>query len=535
MLNLIRKPWVLVIISALFFYISWPPLPFPWLIFAAITPLLYIHEKYYNGKNSKWGYYFKIYIAFLLWNVADTWWVYLASPMAIFAMTLNSIFMTLPFIGFARLRKRFNYIFSSVALVFFWIAFEYIHMQWDISWPWLTLGNVFANTPGAVQWYEFTGVSGGTLWVWIINIMFTGLIIRMGEKPLQADQSVVKRSALLDLMILIPLIISGLMDRLIEEKGQVARVMMIQPNLDPYTEKFNGLPAAVQLQRMLEMAENKLDTQVRFLILPETAITESVNESYMEDHSEIRMLREFMFRHPGISILTGAVTYREFHTVLPPSETAREEGPGLYIDYYNSALLLDATGKILSYHKSKLVPGVEKMPFPAVFKFLERFSIDNGGISGSLGTDPEPKVLGQHEIRSAPVICYESIYGDYVRKYIKKGANLITIITNDGWWGNTDGYKQHLKYGTLRAIETRTSIARCANTGISCFVDQSGRIYQEGAWWEPEVIVGNVHLNQGQTFFVRYGDLISPIGIIGSLLAILISYWYKFKNKSSTL
>ncbi|MBI3235561.1 MAG: apolipoprotein N-acyltransferase [Bacteroidetes bacterium] len=210
------------------------------------------------------------------------------------------------------------------------------------------------------------------------------------------------------------------------------------------------------------------------------------------------------------------------------SSTARDQGNGQFADFYNTAIYIANAKPTQIYHKSKLVPGVEKMPFPYLLKFLEKYSINNGGISGSLGVDAEPKVMMGNQAKVGPVICYESVYGDYVREYANKGANLISIITNDGWWGNTDGYKQHLNYASLRAIETRRSIARSANTGISAFIDERGDIYKQSEWWQPTVLTANVTLNERVTFYSMTGDYISIAGIFAGLFLGVLSI---FKTK----
>ena len=149
------------------------------------------------------------------------------------------------------------------------------------------------------------------------------------------------------------------------------------------------------------------------------------------------------------------------------------------------------------------------MPYPAVFGFLEKLAIDLGGTAGSLGTQEERSVfISPNGISVAPVVCYESIFGEYVGEYVRNGANLIFIITNDGWWGNTPGFSQHLIYGRLRAIETRRSIARSGNTGISCFINQRGDISQATEWWKADVIKGSINSNSGETFYVKFGDII---------------------------
>jgi apolipoprotein N-acyltransferase len=172
------------------------------------------------------------------------------------------------------------------------------------------------------------------------------------------------------------------------------------------------------------------------------------------------------------------------------------------------------------------------MPFPSLFKPLESFAIDLGGTMGSLGTQEERSVLFSHDkkVGIAPVICYESAYSDYVAEYIRNGANLIFIITNDGWWENTPGHKQHLAYAKLRAIETRREIARCANTGISCFITPYGEIEQATAYWEQAIITKNLTPNNLQTLFVKFGDIISYASSFIAIMLLIYSQLLRFKK-----
>ena len=195
------------------------------------------------------------------------------------------------------------------------------------------------------------------------------------------------------------------------------------------------------------------------------------------------------------------------------------------------------TGQMHIYHKSKLVQGVEFILDAYILKPLEKLSLDLGGTTGSLGTQDEPSVFISHGdpahsgLKIAPAICYESIYGEYIAEYINKGAKLICIITNDGWWGDTPGYKQHLAYARLRAIETRRSIARSANTGISCFINQRGDILQPTEWWEPAVIKGTLNANSKLTYYTKYGDY---IGRIASFLAVLMLVYAIVRSLNKT-
>ncbi len=104
---------------------------------------------------------------------------------------------------------------------------------------------------------------------------------------------------------------------------------------------------------------------------------------------------------------------------------------------------------------------------------------------------------------------------------MKSGARALCVITNDAWWGDTPGYRQHLSYSCLRAIETRRDIARCANTGISGFIDQRGDILSRSGWWVAAHMEGQIHLSDRETFFVRHGDIVGRICVFASLLLLL--------------
>jgi apolipoprotein N-acyltransferase len=155
---------------------------------------------------------------------------------------------------------------------------------------------------------------------------------------------------------------------------------------------------------------------------------------------------------------------------------------------------------------------------------LSSLALDLGGTTGSLGTQQERSVIwsSDHRVGVAPTICYESIYGDHVAAHVRNGANLIVIMTNDGWWGNTPGHVQHLLYAKLRAVETRRDVARSANTGISCFINQRGDMRQESAWWVKATIRGTVRTREDLTFYVRHGDYLGKGAYAGTVVLLLL-------------
>ena len=238
----------------------------------------------------------------------------------------------------------------------------------------------------------------------------------------------------------------------------------------------------------------------------------------------LQTLRDSIFKYaPKARILTGLASYQIFEPGEAPSHTARSTAePGYYIDFFNSAWWIDSLNSEY-YHKSKLVPGSEIIPFSFLLKPLESLALNLGGTTGSLGTQKNRAVFKSKgsKIIAAPIICYESIYSDYVRDYTQLGANIFCIITNDGWWENTPGYKQHLRYAQLRAIENHRCIVRSANTGISAFIYPDGHIEQRTSWWNTQVISTLLPLYENRTLYAQTGDWIGKSSLLTSVLLML--------------
>jgi len=509
------------VLTALLLFAGWPAAGFAPLLLLAWVPLLALEDYYFeNRKTVKHkAVFFFSYLCFFLWNVLDTWWIYFATTFGMAAAIIfNSLFMATVFALFHFARCRLGSRAGYAVLVVYWIAFEYLHLNWDLSWPWLTLGNGFAAYPRLVQWYEFTGVLGGSAWILVCNILIYSCLKLMyaAGKPVNKLWMTVSFTAA---VILVPVVISEIRYFTYEEKQNPVDIAVVQPNIDPYTEKFSSMSGREQVEKLLKLAATVTDSSTDYLIGPETSLPYSIWENDLAAHPDVRTLKKFLQNYPQLELVTGVSTNR-FYETKPASLTARKfpDSPEYY-DSYNTAIQLDHEGDIQIYHKSKLVIGVEKIPYPAVFGYFEKFAIDLGGAAGSLGTQEEPSVFeSPKQMKIAPAICYESIYGEYMAEYIRKGAMLIFIITNDGWWGDTPGYRQHLQYARLRAIENRRSIARSANTGISGFINQRGDLLQLTSWWVPAAIRQKINANDTKTFYSVYGDY--P-GKIASCLACL--------------
>jgi apolipoprotein N-acyltransferase len=521
-------------LSGILLSLAW--LGFPgWTLFVAFLPLFYLDYFFVQNKKefrsvSIWGHAF---LAFFIWNSITTWWIMHATLAgAVMAIVTNSFLMSLTFWLAHVARRNFKSGLGYLALVVFWISFEYFHFHWDIEWPWLTLGNGFANNIKIIQWYEYTGFLGGSLWVLLMNIV----LFKIGRIWLEKKAAIelVFPVFVFLLLLVLPIGFSVYRYNTYSEMENPKNVVIVQPNIDPYSERYDEIAENEKLEKFVQLARLKADSVTDFIIGPETLFENPGfwNENELQFNTQLKQLSLFLGNFPLAELVFGVSSYKIYPDKKSATPTARTKNDMIY-DMFNTAIFLGNNGQTQIYHKSKLVVGVEKMPFAKYLGFLGDFVINIGGTTNSLGSQKEPlNFISKDKLQVAPVICYESVFGEFVTKYIQKGAGLIFIITNDGWWKNTPGYHQHLSFARLRAIETRRSIARCANTGISCFINQRGDISQATEWWKPAVIKGTINANDKITIFVRFGDYIARISLFLAVLLVLrlIVVWLSGKK-----
>jgi len=514
------------VISGILLSLAWSGWFSGLVLFIAIIPLLFVEKYLYRNRNKFKSRTFFLYLSlsFFIWNLLSIFWIYNATiPGAIGAIIINTTLLSVAIWLFHVTHRRLGDKFGYFSLVIYWLAFEHFYLNAEISFPWLNLGNGLAKDILFIQWYEYTGTFGGTLWVIIINILLFKIINNyLAGRTLREQVAKILFTAG---FIFIPMVISTIIFYSYKEAKDPYDIVIIQPNIDPYNEKFGGLSNYEQLSIILHLADSLVDENTDYVIGPETSINDYIWENTISENSSINRVKQFIEKNQNVKFVAGITSYKRYQKGEKLSPTARKfTGVDSYYDVYNTGMQMDSTENIQLYHKSQLVVGVEKMPYPHLFKFLENIIIDLGGTTGSYGTQKERSTLNEPrgDLKAATLICYESIFGEYVTRYIHNGANIIFVITNDGWWGNTSGYKQHLTYSSIRAIETRRSIARSANTGISCFINQQGEIKQPTEWWVPDVIKSTLNLNEKITFYVKYGDYIGRTSDFFSI--ILLAY-----------
>lgn len=539
-----KQNYLLALFSAFLLWLAWPPIPFTALILlVGLVPVLLAVENIINSDYKRKGklVFRTAFLCFVVWNTSCIYWVFnslnavMPTGMAIFVAIipfgLGSLLMTIAFWLYYRLRAITTKAFSYAGLICFWIGYEYLHQTWDLAFPWMNLGNGFAQSHYLVQWYEFTGVYGGTYWVLMSNILVFETYQAFKSQDTQKRKYWLAARSIAHAVL--PVVVSLLIYFNYSEESNPANIVVVQPNIDPY-DKYGSLSSATQIERMIHLSDSLGQSNTEYFIWPETAISQKTEEAGIRSEANFKRIQAFLIKYKNGNLLSGIESFTLYDS--QKTATARfDESQRLYFDVFNAAVLIENSPRIQFYHKSKLVPGVEQTPFSNTMSFLKPAFEAFGGSAGSYGKQDEPSVFySQSGIGAAPVICYESIWGEYVADYVKKDAQFIAIITNDGWWGNTSGKDQHLQYAKLRAIETRRWVARSANTGISAFINQRGDITRQTKWWVPAALKADVNLNDELTFYVKHGDYIALAGSIGSGVfgVFLIVGWIRIKKSA---
>jgi len=324
----------------------------------------------------------------------------------------------------------------------------------------------------------------------------------------------------------IPIIVSQIIYMGYQEKGKPVNIVVVQPNVDSNTEKFT-IPEEQQLEKFVRIAKPFLHDSVDYLVGPETMLSDGINESNALGSSGISYLQDAISQYPNLNFIAGAVTYLPLSPENKTPISRKFSNSEFWYELYNSSFQLNANEDLHFYHKSKLVVAAEMMPFMDVLApLIGDVVLDLGGMSSSHGTQETRDVFvssnGQYKVGT--VICWEAEFGQFTTGYAQEGANLFFAITNDGWWGNTDGHRQHMNYARMRAVENRRAIARSANTGISCFINQRGDVLQQLGWAKDGALSETLYANEELTFYTKQGDIIGRVALFISLFLMLFTF-----------
>lgn len=485
--------------SSLLFWAGFPPNGFLPALFVCLLPVLRLQDTL-TGENTRtrWFYY---WTNFACWHLATVWWVGNAHPIGLLApLIIHSTIQALLMLWVDRVRQ-WKPILRLPAFVLAMMAFEKLIISWDMEFPWLILGYGLAEWTSLAQWYSITGMFGGSLWILGMNVGVYQLLETTALK--------LKRRWLLaiSLWVLVPAATSLLL--LSQFRAQAPTtdslsVTVFQPNIDPYGAKFKSELYQLQLDSLLAYCDS-LPANSRLLVWPETALPGDYDISPNGFNWQNKPVDSFLARHPELKWMTGINGFR-FFPANYNSLSARSAQEGMKYEVYNAAILRTSGEQIGFYNKRKRVVGVEKTPYLQALSFLKSTALDLGGMAGNLGDTPYEGLMKVNGSPVVPIICYESVFPDLVAEMTREGGQLFVIMTNDGWWGDTPGYRQHWLFARLRAIENRRWVARSANTGISGFIGPDGQSYEQLPWGVRGMLTRNLPLIQTETYFTRHGD-----------------------------
>lgn len=518
------KRLLLCLLSALLLGFGWMTVS-GFTVLVALVPLLMVSSSYSGSFRDSVKVALWASLTFILWHLSTIWWVWNAAAIGTIAGTLvGSWWCLLPFMLFHIVSKRMAKGIAYTLLVTAWIACEYIYIKAPaMSFPWLTLGNAFAFDTWAVQWYEYTGVLGGSLWVLVSNILIFEALLGGSRRWVLAGMKVF-------CPILFSLILYTVNAPTTERYTSRKKITVsaVQPNVDCY-EKFNG-SEALQQKNLIKLLHQAPTESATFILMPETSLATTVNERHIGATRIVQAINtQLRLTNSKAMVIAGTQSIVPYSN-RRISDTNRFSSNGIYYDVFNSSIGITSDQSVNPvHHKGKLVIGVETLP--AWFREGGLFEVDLGGVSGQLGIGKSCKPFDHNGVNIAPAICYEGLYGDYMGEFVRNGAQIIGVISNDGWWGDTWGYKYLYAFCRLRAIEHRRDIVRSANTGISGFINSRGDSIQSLGWDKQGVISSELRLNDQKTIYTRYGDYIGRLSIYIALLCLLYTVAILSKRK----
>ncbi len=504
--NLWDRPWILAIAASILLALSFPPFNIAILQIPAFLCLFRIG----SICESKREVILYAYPSFVLWNLFTTYWLMMATVAGgIAAILANAALMLFPLLLIRRFQQsELDPIISSFIAASIWVGYEFLHHNWDLSWPWLTLGNAWSNLTGVIQYISVTGVYGISFWVILTSSLFYAYIKNFDNRKLLTSSVTVL--LLFPLLSMISLMTMHYAD---EEKIEVT---IVQPNSDSY-QRFGGEASMEDLlDKLLRLSDEARTEETDVIIWPENAVDSSLRIT----SPQFDVIRDSL-QSWNTNLITGLGLVEVYQDGEPRPEVVRESTGGMIYNIFNAALFFQPDQPTEIYKKGRLVPIVERFPFVTYFQRLDVFKWVDWGTLVGYGLGQEPTLFSVNDNQTPALICYDSVFPGWVNQFAREGAGFLTIITNDGWWGDSAGHKQHFAYARLRAIEQRMWVARSANNGISGIISPDGKVQKETEYWTEDAFTFTIYDSDYQTFYNRFGDWLGYLSLITVVFGLI--------------
>lgn len=522
----------LSVASAVLLGLSFPPFQFGLIACFGFVPYLILTEKI-----DSYGRFFRYsYFTFILFVLLTLYWVggftHLQDTYLMFAgvalFLWQPLFFIIPASIYYFIRKRTASDLSIVSFPLIWVTFEWLYALGEFAFPWLTIGNTQTYALHKIQFIDITGVYGLSLWVLIINILVFLFI-----KGFVGNYSKRTRYSLLCAIPLLYVAPNFYGPEADSAGDQSITVGIVQPNVNPW-DKWEGAKTFSgrwsQVMSYMELIKDHVTDSTDIVVLPESAILLNL-PAFKDQSNEVKKIIDSV----GITFVSGyaKVIYYDDENNAPVSSNIIK-GTNVRYDSYNSILMMEpGTDEVQTYSKMRLVPFAERIPYADRVPFLIEPLRWGVGISNwGMGKDSTIFKSLRLNTNFLSMVCYESIFPEFVASFVDKGAEFLVFITNDSWWGNTSGARQHSQYAVLRAIENRRWVVRCANGGISSFIDPFGTMYKKTAMFKKSYLEMEIFPQKHKSFYTMHGDWIARISASLTLLILIISIVYPYLRKS---
>lgn len=462
---------------------------------ALVLPLDIISRKHF-GQAFKSGLLFTFtYHLFALYWIS---WVH--APGTVAAVFVISLYTAFIFGIFGEIYQKYKAI-GLIILPFLWIGVEYFRTLFEIAFPWVNLSYTqWAYTP-LIQICEYTGDAGLSLLIVVVNILIWSAW-RSRNRARTAGMI-----AITGLIIIVPTLYGVFVLSNTERADtKPIRISLLQGSIDLETKwDPNQLDYNFVVYDSLAAAAPESD----LLVWPETAAPAYL----LADHRLTGKVAQTA-RTVARPMLVGTLDFKRLDN-------------GTY-ETFNAAIQFDPDGRHRRpYHKNKLVPFAETVPYGNYIPLLANLSLGwSDFIHG------QERVIYKNDFGAyGTLICYEVIFPEMINQYVQEGVDFLVNITNDTWYGYSSGPYQHAVMAVFRAVENRIYIARAANSGFSYFVDKYGRIYNRSVLYERSIITGNIYPIEERTIFNRFGPVLGKFGLllIVVMTIILAVIWLRRK------
>lgn len=518
--------------TAILLGLAFPPLPLGILACFGMVPFLLMVDSIHSfGRFVRYSY-----ATFFPFSLISLYWVggftHGKDPFLMIAgaalFLWEPLVLTIPAIAYYFVRKQFRHDLSVLAFPLIWIAMEWLYAWGELAFPWLHLGNTQTYHLEKIQFADITGVYGISLWVLAINVLVYLLILTLQRT--QERRYPLYLAGTIALVYIAPNFYRPHIES--EERApEPVTIGIIQPNVDPWdkwkgSDTFEGRWA--QVEHYLQLIDAQVKDSVDIVVLPESAILLNLPQF----RNQMNVFQNEVDRL-GVSVLSGYVRVQYYEPGKAPVSSNTVRGTSIRYDSYNSIFFVQpGTDSIQSYSKMRLVPFAERIPYAEKMPMLIEPLRWGVGISNwGLARDSTLFLSEKNGTKFLAMVCYESIFPEFVAQFVKKGAQYLVFTTNDSWWGNTSGARQHNQYAVLRAIENRRWVARCANGGISSFIDPEGRMYDATAMYTEAYIQRSIQPRVATTFYTEHGDWLARICSSIALGILLFSIGYSIYRK----